>query len=91
MKTMPRATSPLFSLFVLLISSSALAAQTDRSPKALWKMDEVKGAALRIDGKAAVRGRDFRLGSVRTLDGTDLVVWIKVEAARPVKVALAPQ
>jgi hypothetical protein len=49
------------------------------------------GAALTIDGKAAVRGRDFKLGSVRTLEGTDLVVWIKVEAARPVKIALDPR
>jgi hypothetical protein len=48
------------------------------------------GAALRIDGKAAARGRDFRIGSVRTLEATDLVVWIKIEAARPVKIVLAP-
>jgi hypothetical protein len=41
--------------------------------------------------RPAVRGRDFRLGAVRTLDGTDLVVWIKVEAARPIKIALAPR
>jgi hypothetical protein len=49
------------------------------------------GAVLKIDGRAAVRGRDFRLGAVRTLDGTDLVVWIKVEAARSIKIALAPR
>ena len=49
------------------------------------------GATLKIDGRTAVRGRDFRLGSVRTLDGTDLVVWITIEAVRPVKIALAPR
>ena len=49
------------------------------------------GATLKLDGNAAARGRDFRIGSVRTLEGTDLVVWIKIEAARPVKFVLAPQ
>ena len=49
------------------------------------------GAALEIDGKPAVRGRDFRTGSIRTLEGTDLVVWIKTESTRPVKLVLSPR
>jgi len=49
------------------------------------------GASLTLDGKAAARGRDFRIGSVRTLEGTDLIVWIKIAATRPVKFALAPR
>jgi hypothetical protein len=49
------------------------------------------GATLKIDGKPAVRGRDFRTGSTRTLEGTDLIVWIKTESTRPVKFVLSPQ
>jgi hypothetical protein len=43
---MLRATSPLSGLFVLIASASALASPGERPPKALWKMDEVKGAAF---------------------------------------------
>jgi len=48
-------------------------------------------AVLKVDGRAAKRGQDFRTGSIRSLEGTDLIVWIKIEAARPVKFNLSPQ
>jgi len=50
-----------------------------------------EGATLKLDGKPAARGRDFRIGYARTLERTDLVVWIKIESTRPVKFVLAPQ
>ena len=34
-------------------------------------------AKLSIDGKAIPRGKDFRFGYNKTLEGTDLVVWVK--------------
>ena len=45
---------------------------------------------LRIDGKKASLGKDFRTGLRHTLEGSDLIVWIKVEAAIPVKISLSP-
>lgn len=47
-------------------------------------------AALKIDGAEVPRGRNFRYGHRRTLDGTDLVVWVKTASERPVRVALSP-
>jgi hypothetical protein len=35
-------------------------------------------AALAIDGKDIPRGKDFRFGHNKTLEGTDLVVWVKL-------------
>jgi hypothetical protein len=43
---------------------------------------------LQIDGQATSWGKEFRFGLVRTLEGTDLVVWMEKNAARPVRVKL---
>ena len=40
-------------------------------------------ARLEIDGKSAPWGKDFRMGYVHRLDGTDLVIWIQRQAERP--------
>jgi len=45
-------------------------------------------AALQLDGNAVPRGRDFRYGHRHTLAGTDLIVWIKAAADKPVRIAL---
>ncbi len=34
---------------------------------------------LRIDGKDIPRGKDFRFGHNKTLEGTDLIVWAKTQ------------
>jgi len=49
------------------------------------------GAVLALDGKAVPRGRDFRFGSVRTLEGTDLVVWFKARSIKPLSFVLTPR
>jgi hypothetical protein len=36
-------------------------------------------AAITIDGKEIPRGNDFRFGHNKTLEGTDLVVWVKAK------------
>ena len=36
-------------------------------------------AKLAIDGKAIPRGKDFRFGHNKTLEGTDLVAWVKTK------------
>jgi hypothetical protein len=37
---------------------------------------------LAIDGKAIPLGKDFRLGHNKTLEGTDLVVWVKTSGEK---------
>ena len=48
-------------------------------------------ASLKLDGTEVTRGKDFRYGLRHTLDGTDLIVWIKCKAEKPVKIALSPK
>jgi len=48
------------------------------------------GASLKIDGKAIARGRNFRLGHRRSLEGSDLIVWFRAESTRPVRISLSP-
>jgi hypothetical protein len=50
-----------------------------------------RGAALTVDGKPVTHGRDFRFGHVRTLEGTDLVVWFKAKTVRPLTFVVKPQ
>jgi hypothetical protein len=46
--------------------------------------------SLRVDAKEVKRGPDFRIGHHRTLEGTDLIVWIKAESTKPIKILLSP-
>jgi hypothetical protein len=46
-------------------------------------------ATLKIDGRDIPRGRCFRYGHRRTLAGTDLIVWIKTAAEKPVRITVA--
>jgi len=48
-----------------------------------------KEAALKIDGAEVPRGRDFRYGHRRTLESTDLIVWIKTVSEKPVRIAVS--
>lgn len=47
-------------------------------------------AELMIDGKKIKCGKSFRLGHRRRLEGSDLIVWIRAEASKPVSVLLSP-
>jgi hypothetical protein len=48
------------------------------------------GAELKIDGKKINRGKDFRFGHNHTLEGSDLIVWVKTESTTPVQITLSP-
>ncbi|HUW20745.1 MAG TPA: LamG-like jellyroll fold domain-containing protein [Sedimentisphaerales bacterium] len=48
------------------------------------------GAKLKIDGKQVGRGKSFRFGHNYTLEGSDLVVWIKKESTEPITVSISP-
>lgn len=51
-----------------------------------WGDSEPK---LRVDGKPASRGVDVRYGFVPTLEGNDLVVWLRMESTKPTSVEIA--
>ena len=46
------------------------------------------GASLALDGRAVPRGAGFRFGHRRTLESTDLVVWIETRRESPVRIRL---
>jgi len=46
-------------------------------------------AALQLDGVAVPRGKAFRYGLRRTLEGSDLIVWIKTTAEKPLRISIA--
>lgn len=46
-------------------------------------------ATLKIDGAKVPRGRSFRYGHRHTLTGTDLIVWIKSTAEKPLQIEIS--
>jgi hypothetical protein len=51
-----------------------------------WGDSEPK---LRVDGKPVSRGANVRYGFVPTLEGSDLVVWLRMESTKPTSVGIA--
>jgi hypothetical protein len=47
--------------------------------------------AVKIDGRPVERGQGLKIGHVRTLEGTDLIVWVKQASVRPVRIDLEPR
>jgi hypothetical protein len=45
---------------------------------------------LKINGKPIKRGKRFRFGHRHTIEGSDLIVWIKTESTEPIKISLTP-
>jgi hypothetical protein len=45
---------------------------------------------LRVNGRAVSWGPDFRVGQVHTLEGTNLVIWMKLQATNLTTVELIP-
>jgi hypothetical protein len=48
-------------------------------------------ARLMIDGKRMETGKNFRLGHCYRAEGSDLVIWIKMESIKPMKIILIPE
>jgi Concanavalin A-like lectin/glucanases superfamily len=44
---------------------------------------------LRLDGNLVARGSDFRYGFVPTLEGSDLIVWLRMESTKSTSVEIA--
>jgi len=47
-------------------------------------------ARLKIDDREIERGKVFRFGHYRRLEGTDLIVWVKTEIMKPVSIFISP-
>jgi hypothetical protein len=45
---------------------------------------------IEIDGRAAARGKDVRVGQVSRLEGDDLVIWLRLESTSPVRIVVRP-
>jgi len=52
-----------------------------------WNEADIR---LTINGETIPRGKNFRFGQRDTLDGSDLVVWMRIVATTPVKIVLTP-
>jgi len=46
---------------------------------------------LTVNGVPLERGEGYRLGHVRTLEDTDLVVWVETETVKPMTLSLRPE
>ena len=53
-----------------------------------WGEAEVQ---LAVDGKTIPRGTEFRYGFNRTLEGTDLIVWLQRTAEKNVTITVTPR
>jgi hypothetical protein len=48
------------------------------------------GVSLRVDDREIPRGKDFRFGYRETLEGANLIVWLKLNARKPIRLVLTP-
>jgi hypothetical protein len=52
-----------------------------------WGFRDVE---LELNDESIARGKNFRFGFRDTLEGTDLIVWIRTESTRSVRIVLSP-
>ncbi|HIJ71512.1 MAG TPA: LamG domain-containing protein [Planctomycetes bacterium] len=52
-----------------------------------WGEDD---ARLKIDGTEIELGKNFRLGHYRRLEATNLIVWVRTEITKPVRIIISP-
>jgi len=48
-----------------------------------------KDVTIKINGTKVKRGKDLRFGHRHTLEGSDLVIWLEMEAVKPVSLSIA--
>jgi hypothetical protein len=48
------------------------------------------GAELKIDGRRIKRGKNFCFGHRHSLEGTDVVIWVKTESTKPIQISFSP-
>lgn len=47
-------------------------------------------ARIKVDGEVVAAGTDLRIGHAETLEGTNLVVWMRRESTAPVRISVQP-
>jgi hypothetical protein len=48
------------------------------------------GATVEVDGRPVALGREARVGLLPGLERNDLVVWVRAESSKPLKISLVP-
>lgn len=46
-------------------------------------------ASLKVNGNPATLGKDFRIGHIHRLQGTDLVIWLRMTSTHPIRLLLS--
>lgn len=49
------------------------------------------GVQVLIDGKRQENGKGFRLGTIRKMEGSDLVIWVEKKSSKPINIEIQPQ
>lgn len=75
----------------LTITLAASEASPVVDPAVLIRNWGEQGAALKVNGRRVPWGKDYRMGYVRHLEGTDLVVWMRAQSAATFRIELTPQ
>jgi hypothetical protein len=50
-----------------------------------------KNAKLALNGKALAQGEALHFGNRQTIDGEDLVVWLKADSTAPLNFVMEPE
>jgi hypothetical protein len=53
-----------------------------------WSPDALTAV---LNGKKIEKGSDFRIGRRHTLEGRDIIIWLKAKSTKPVSIILAPK
>jgi hypothetical protein len=61
------------------------------NPAFVIKNYQVSDVDLSINGKKMKKKNNFRIGLTDTFEGSDLIVWIKLETIQPVTIAIQPK
>jgi hypothetical protein len=46
---------------------------------------------LKLDGRQVPRGADFRVGARPTLQGEDVIIWIRTKSTKPLTIELSAE
>ena len=60
------------------------------NPAFVFKNWGETGAKLEINDKEISPGKDFKMGHEKTLEGTDLVLWIRMKTSETTKFKIIP-
>lgn len=74
----------------LKITLAASEASPVVDPAVLIRNWGEQGATLSVNGKRVAWGKDYRMGYIHRLEGTDLVIWMKRQSTQPFRIEVSP-